>query len=484
VPINGGTVSPLTTLSVPFGASWDADGILVGQGAGGIVRVPESGGPATVIARVAPDERAYGPQILPGGHTLLFTIGKNVLEDGWDKAQIVAHSLRDGSRRVLIDGASDGRYVPTGHLVWVVSGAVFAAPFDVEKLTRSGPSVPVVAGVRRSGGRATPATHLAVSDTGTLVYLPGSATASAGLRNIVLGSTPLKVPSAEYEHPRVSPDGVLAVGKMTGPEWEIHVYDLSERTEMRRLTFGGNNRFPVWSGNGRRVAFQSGRDSDRAIFSQSADGVGGAERLTKPAPGEEHRPESWSRDGAHLLFSIRKDAKFTLWVLTLDSKKAEPFGNVRSSEPLSATFSPDGRWVAYTVNEGVGGLLSPNRGVYVQPFPATGEQHQVPRRVLDFHSLWAPDSKSIFYVPSAARATVSVPITTRPSVTFDAPVELPLAPKPLLLSPDVRGYDVLRDGRFIAVVPASDDASGSPVGSEFRVVLNWFEELKRLAPTK
>ena len=102
---------------------------------------------------------------------------------------------------------------------------------------------------------------------------------------------------------------------MTGRESDIHVYDLSEQTEMRRLTFGGNNRFPVWSGNGRRVAFQSGRDGDRAIFSQSADGVSGAERLTKPAPGEEHRPESWSRDGAHLLFSIFKDAKFSLWVL-------------------------------------------------------------------------------------------------------------------------------------------------------------------------
>ena len=118
----------------------------------------------------------------------------------------------------------------------------------------------------------------------------------------------------------------------------------------------------------------------------------------------------------------------------------------------------------------------------MQPFPATGEQHQAPRRVLDFHPLWAPDGKSIFYVPSAARSTVSVPITTRPAVTFGTPVELPRAPKPLLLSPDVRGYDVLPDGRFISVVPASEDGS-API-TEFRVVLNWFEELKRLAPVK
>ena len=95
-------------------------------------------------------------------------------------------------------------------------------------------------------------------------------------------------------------------------------------------------------------------------------------------------------------------------------------------------------------------MMSPNRGIFVQPFPATGEQHQAPKRVIDFHPLWAPDGKSIFYVPGAARSTVSVPITTRPAVTFGTPVELPRAPKPLLLAPDVRGYDVLPDGRSSA----------------------------------
>jgi Tol biopolymer transport system component len=262
------------------------------------------------------------------------------------------------------------------------------------------------------------------------------------------------------------------------------MYDLSEQTEIRRLTFGGNNRFPVWSGDGRRVTFQSGRDGDRAIFWQSADGASGAERLTKPAQGEEHIPESWSRDGKRLLFSVFKDAKFSLWVWTLDGRSSAPFGNVLSNAPLSATFSPDGRWIAYAATEAAGGIISPNRGVFVQPFPATGEQHQAPKRAIDFHPLWAPDGKSIFYVPSAARSTVAVPITTHPAVAFGTPVELSRAPKPLLLAPDVRGYDVLPDGRFIGVVPVSADGSASAPFTEFRVVLNWFEELNRLAPTK
>jgi hypothetical protein len=486
VAVNGGTISPLASLDVPLGASWGPDGILVGQVGKGIVRIPEMGGvPETVVA-VAPTDRAYGPQMLPGGQTLLLTIAKNFAENGWGSSQIIAYSLKDGSQRVVIESGADARYLTSGHIIYSIAGTVYAAPLDIKTLTLTGPVVPAVVGVRRTaGGRATPATQLAVSDTGTLVYLPGPATDSLGLRNIVLGDTPLKVPSAEYDHPRVSPDGsVMAVARITGRESEIHLYDLSGQSEMRRLTYGGINRFPVWSGDGRRIAFQSARDGDRAIFSQSADGAGGWERLTKAAQGEEHRPESWSRDGAHLLYSILKDGKFSLWVLPLRTKNGTPFGSVRSNEPLSATFAPDGRWVAYAVNDGPGGLLSPNRGVYVQPFPATGEQHQAPKRVLDFHPLWAPDGRSIFYVPSAARATVSVPIATRPTVSFGTPVELPRVPRPLLLSPDARGYDVLRDGRFIAIVPVSDDASGSAVSSEFRVVMNWFEELKRLAPVK
>ena len=173
---------------------------------------------------------------------------------------------------------------------------------------------------------------------------------------------------------------------MTGRESDIWMYDLSEQSEIRRLTYGGNNRFPVWSGDGRRVTFQSGRDSDRAIFWQSADGASGAERLTKPAQGEEHIPESWSRDGKRLLFSVFKDAKFSLWVWTLDGRSSAPFGNVLSIAPLSATFSPDGRWIAYAAAEEASGIMSPNRGVFVQPFPATGEQHQAPKRVIDFPS--------------------------------------------------------------------------------------------------
>ena len=252
--------------------------------------------------------------------------------------------------------------------------------------------------------------------------MPGPATTSAATASLALGdgridSELLKIPPGEYAHPRASPDSkVIAVVRVNGQESDIWTYDISGKTEIRRLTFGGSSRFPVWSGDGRRVTFQSARESDRAIFWQSSDGTGAVERLTKPAQGEEHRPESWSRDGRWLLFSVVKDSRFSLWVLRLDTKKAEPFGGVQSAEPFSASFSPDGRWVVYASTPVAGGIPSPNRGIFVQPFPATGQMHQAPKKFIDFHPVWAPDGKSILYVPGANRPTVLVPITTHPGL--------------------------------------------------------------------
>ncbi len=185
---------------------------------------------------------------------------------------------------------------------------------------------------------------------------------------------------------------------------------LSGTSAMRRLTFGGNNRFPIWTSNN-RVAFQSDREGDLAIFWQSADG-GTAERLTKPEPGASHAPESWSPKHDTLLFSVTKGSDVSLWTFSLQDRKATPFGEVHSSNPTNAVFSPDGRWVAYTSTER-------NRAmIYVQPFPASGASISFPSEPPGIASqpLWSPDGKELFYNPAPAEfAWVSV--TTQP--TFD-----------------------------------------------------------------
>jgi hypothetical protein len=153
-------------------------------------------------------------------------------------------------------------------------------------------------------------------------------------------------------------------------------------------------------------------------------------------------------------------------------------------DPISASFSPDGRWIAYASSLARGGALSPNRGVFVEPFPSSGVKRQAPKTLLDDHPRWSPDGKSIVYVPGAGRALVSVPVSPGPPFVFGTAVEKMRAPIPGLLSTDFRGYDLLPDGRIISASSALGDALSSGSASEVRVVLNWHEELKRLAPAR
>jgi Tol biopolymer transport system component len=174
----------------------------------------------------------------------------------------------------------------------------------------------------------------------------------------------LKLRPAPYEHPRLSPDGThVAFDSDTGAEAIVWIYDLSGATAMRRLTLVGRNRFPVWSPDGQYVAFQSDREGDRGIFQQRTDGTGTAERLTRAGPGTSHVPQSWSPDGRYLLSDTVTDSVVnpgrgrgprSLMILSVARETSIPFGDVRSADASSATFSPDGQWVAYTVSAQAG----------------------------------------------------------------------------------------------------------------------------------
>jgi len=297
-------------------------------------------------------------------------------------------------------------------------------------------------------------------------------------------ATPVPITPGLWVHPRVSRDGTrVAIESDEGQEANVWIYDLSGASATRRLTFGGHNRFPVWSGDGQRIAFQSDREGDLAIFAQRADGTGAAERLTKPEQRASHVPESWSPDNRTLLFSEFKEATFFSWALSLNDKKAEPFGNVQSAEPIGATFSPDGLWVAYSTNDTPGGSPSSNRGVYVQPFPATGSRYQVPKERSDFHPAWGPAGSELLYTPTSGQLSV-VSVRTRPTLTFGRAVGLPAIPMQPRLSTNVRDYDVLPDGRILSTVNQSDQRGSGAGSPQIRVVLNWSEELKQRVPTR
>src|SRR4029453_3559119 len=156
IAVTGGAAVTVCPADAAYGVTWDVSGILFGQGARGIFRCSPKGGAPERLANVGPDEQAHGPQILPGGEALLYTIAKTA--DGttrWDRALIVVQQLKSAERKTLIEGGSDGRYVPTGHLLYAVGGVTFAVGFDLHRGQIVGPPVPVVDGVRRSRGATT-----------------------------------------------------------------------------------------------------------------------------------------------------------------------------------------------------------------------------------------------------------------------------------------------------------------------------------------
>ncbi len=481
IAVRGGASITLAPIEAPFSLSWSQDGIFFSQPTA-IMRVPSIGGPAETIVSLKPEERAHGPQMLPDGDTVIFTLARGTGMDAWDKAEIVAHSLKSGTRRTLVQGGSAARYVPTGHLVYALGGVVLALPFDRARLEARGVPVPVIEGVARSPSGSA---QFSVSDTGSVVYIPGVASISTLRANTNLASLDekgtlelLKVPSASYESPRISPDGKrVAFGTDDGRDANIWVYDLDGASSPRRLTFNGNNRYPIWSADGRRIAFQSDREGDLGIFWQPADVSGAAERLTKPEKGEAHIPESWSRKADVFSFSVVKAITATLSTFSLRERVATPFSDIRSTNMLNSEFSPDGQWIAYTLRGGPS-LTS----IYVEPFPATGARYQISTSTdLGHHPLWSPNGKTLFYVPGAL-PLAAVNITTRPSFSFSSletwPGKLPNN------NPfgGPRNYDIGPDGSRFVLVTAPPGQTSLIAPPYIQVIVNWFEELKARVP--
>ena len=490
IALSGGAAVIVCEADTLFGMSWDGDSIFFGQGSKGIMRVSANGGKPEPVASVKTGELAHGPQLLPDGQTLLFTVATGTAADRWDKARIVAESLKSHERKTLIDGGSDARYLPTDHLVYALGGVVFALPFDVERMTPSGGAVPIVEGVRRTTG-TTGSAQFGISNTGSLVYVPGPVSSTGGQLSVGLfdrkgGSDLLKIPPGAYQLPRMSPDGKrIAFGSDDGKEASIWIYELSGTSSMRRLTFEGqgHNRFPVWSADSQRVAFQSDREGDLGIFWQRADGAGTAERLTKADEGVSHIPESWAPDGERFLYNAGKGGATSLWVFSLKDRKAARFdaGESPARTLPGAVFSPDGRWVAYASQEGR--ALS---AVYVQPFPPTGAKYQISKNAdVGHHPMWSPDGTELWFGMGVGVAPLNaVRITTQPSFTVGEAMPVPRPFQGAVPSLE-RPYDISRDGQhFLGLIDAAQTPSGAPAAPQIQVVLNWFEELKARVPAR
>jgi Tol biopolymer transport system component len=470
VPVAGGPAQTLAELPVnPRGGSWGPDGtIVVGLRESGLMRVPAAGGKPVAIATASPGRQVWYPQVIPGGRAVLFTSSENSPDSG----ELEVLRLDTGERRTLLPGSA-GQVLPTGHLIFVRGGALWAAAFDSNQLQVIGTPAPVLEGIRVEGGGAV---QFSVADDGTLVYVPGGTGTGAEFR---LGwvdrqghEERLDMPSRAYAYPRLSPDGTRVALDVRDQEGDIWIWEFARRT-LTRLTFDPSpDTYPAWTRDGRRLVFFSARDKTLSPFWQAADGTGMPERLATTATPLDQG--SFSPDGKRLVMRvIVADTGEDIVMLSLDGDhRVEPLLHSRFRE-RNAEIAPDGRWIAYQSNE------SGSDQVYVRPFPAVdGGRWQISTSG-GGKPLWARGGRELFYIAPEG-GLMSVPLLAGSAFSFGNATRV-LDTSPYVLSGAVgRSYDVSADGKRFLLITSADQQTGAQIN----VVLNWFEELQQKVPLR
>jgi serine/threonine-protein kinase len=473
VPLNGPVVS-LTKVGDSRGLSWVSDDSLfyTPDATGAVFQISSKGGESRAVTKIdeAKKERTHRwPQVLPGGEAVLFTVGSVDKPDDYDNSNIEAVVLATGERKLIIQGASVARYVPSGHLVFARDGALHGVAFDIKTLTVTGKPVPVLVGV--AGDKTTGAVHFSISNDGTLAYLPGSS--SSAQRRLTWvekngSQTPVNMPGGQFNDVRISPDGsrvaLLQGSSMSGDVW---VYDFTRET-FTRFTFNTTNATPVWSADSKYIYYasvDSGAD-ETTILRRPVDGSQDAEKVVTIT--HQSYLKAILPDGETAVLDAQRqtaDANIVTIALKPDAKPTTLI-NTQFNE-FGASASPDGRWLAYQSNE------SGRPEIYVRELAGAGGRWPISKGGGE-EPRWSPDGKELYYRINGQ--LIAVAVETRSS--FQAGTSNSLFNEVYdFRSNSGETYDVdPRGGRFLMIRPPKEETS-----AQIRIVLNWFGELRKTA---
>jgi Tol biopolymer transport system component len=475
ISVNGGVALTLCDAPDDRGGSW-GDGWIAftpRPGDSAIFRVSQDGGSPAPLTTLAPGEVTHRwPQILPGGRAVLYTA--NAATGNYDQANIVVQPLGGGSAKVVHQGGSYGRYLPAGHLVYVSQGGLFAAPFDVERLVTTAQAVPVVPGV--ASAPVTGGAQFSFSNDGSFAYVPGAGEAvnqSIYWAGPDARTEPLRaVPAAYGNVLRFSPDGERLAVSIRDQQSDLWMYEWRRDILSRLTSHPALDADPVWTPDGKRIAFRSTRDGTDHLFWQRSDGSDQAQRLTTEGRNGGVWPMSWHPGGRLLAFrEIGRDTGQDIWILPLEGDAASGWKPGKPSlliggpsNETDAAFSPDGRWVAFQSDE------SGKNEVYVRAFPGAGARIRVSASG-GLSPRWSPKGQKLFYRTDDGKIFVA---------TYSASGDSFRADKPSVWSEGpVVAFDVHPDGQRLAVLKTA--ATQQPTSSRFVLILNFFEELRRVS---
>ena len=483
VPVEGGKGWPICKLQPEslHGGAWREDGTIIFGDAltYSLAKVSAEGGEPEVIFKGDIGQGEVWPswpQLMPDGKSVLFTI----LQGTGISKEIALLDLESGERKTVVEGGGNARYLPTGHLAYALDGSLMVVRFDPKRVEVSGPPVSALDGLLMGFPWDPPIAHFTLADNGTLAYVSGPmiATGSRLMRVGRDGSwTQIGEETTKIRGPRFSPDGrriaiSADVGDLVAQLW---VYDL-ERDTLSRVTFEGQGWWPIWSPDGQRLAFQTLVQPEGVanIFWVPADGGTTPERLTYSSL--PHYVNSFSPDGQTLILhqGDHPETKEDVLVLDLGGEAGEtrPLLSSPAMEIL-AELSPNGRWLAYSSDE------SGRFEVYVRSYPDLDKKWQIsPSGGIE--PAWSRDGTELFYRDEQGLSLMAVDIQQEPDFR-------PGRPRVLLEGAYVptiwvgRNYDVAPDGQSFLLVEQELEGIEQ---AQIQVVLNWFEEVQRIAPVR
>ena len=470
ISVDGGPVSeiPADIDRSAWGADWSSDGSIVYAAATGYAGIHRSAaGEAaerlTVVLDSAGESSHQWPQLIDGGTAVLFSvIGPSWL---WADSKVVVQDIESGQRTIVATGATYGRYVPSGHVTYVnAEGTLHAVPFDAERRAVTGEPEPVESGIRTAywGGAAT----YAVSAAGTLAFARGSEFERhllvwidrSGARSDPLG------PPLTFETHSLSPDGQrLAMDVLRPNNADISVTSVSSWQPRRFTLEQAQNESPIWSPDGRRLAYTSaGTGGATRIWIRDLDA--GSEPFLVYTAKYWLEVTSWSSDGSWLAFQEQPLGGQNDVYAVLADGSGQPIEVAATGFGESlGTFSPASSLMAYGSDET--GVTE----VYVVSFPDIAAKQQVSNGG-GSRPRWSPKGDELFFLK--ANTLMVVPVDTSGALTVGTP-------RALFPIPDLDGgygYNVSPDAdRFLVRVRNPDALS-----SKIHVVTNWFAELPKV----
>jgi eukaryotic-like serine/threonine-protein kinase len=474
--ISGGAAIVVCDAPAARGGAWSSEGTILFTPLinSSLFQVPAQGGTPVVVTKLSDKYTTHRwPEFLPDGRHFLYVAANHAAPTNGETA--VFWGSLDGKENKLVVLSPSNAIYTSGYLLYVRQNGLMARPFDPSTGEFKGQATALNDDVQVDNTiwRGT----FTASETGTLIYQPGSADSGMRLAWFDINGKPtgyLGEPD-DYFQVELSPDSKKAAVAVGAYNYVIWIYDIARGTRTR-LTFGnGGYTNPVWSPDGKQIAYvggPSGGLSQVAILSKAADGSGEEKKLLDLGQfqGVQQGLCDWSPDGRYLLYVNGTPSVGTgtdLWVLPLSGDR-KPYAYVAApGNQLYGQFSPDGRWVAYTSDE------TGQMEVYVAPFPWTGAKWQVspaggavPR--------WRRDGKELFFQTWGSSANFAAEVDGHGSSFEVGSIRTLFLINNLSPNTASAQYSVTKDGqRFLQIT--TGDIGKLPL----TVIQNWMAELKK-----